>query len=153
MLTLMPCTVAVVRMMNITSSTYARSSIGVMLMSSYGLFLAWTFIACSSDVVLGQLVHELVGEHVSLGVDGADPRAEPVVGEHRGNRDAKASNGRDERRRDAGRDRVDVHVAARGDRCERDHHADDRAEQPEERAAADRDREQDHAIVELLLLA
>lgn len=32
--TLMPCTAAVVMMMKITSSTYARSSIGVMLMSS-----------------------------------------------------------------------------------------------------------------------
>ncbi len=33
-LTRMPCTVAVVMMMKITISTYARSSIGVMLMSS-----------------------------------------------------------------------------------------------------------------------
>jgi hypothetical protein len=35
--TLMPCTEAVVMMMKMTSSTYARSSIGVMLTSSYGL--------------------------------------------------------------------------------------------------------------------
>ena len=33
-LTLIPCTEAVVMMMKITMSTYARSSIGVMLMSS-----------------------------------------------------------------------------------------------------------------------
>jgi hypothetical protein len=33
-LTVMPCTEAVVMMMKMTSSTYARSSMGVMLMSS-----------------------------------------------------------------------------------------------------------------------
>ena len=69
---------------------------------------------------------------------------EIVVAEQTGDRDAETGNGRDERGRRAGRDGVDVHIAGRGDGGEGDHDADDRAEQAEERAAGDRDREQHH---------
>src|SRR6188768_4046732 len=65
--TFRPCTEAVHMRMKMTSRTYARSSIGVMLMSSYGL----SSLTCmrgkgqglvrrSSAVVLGHTGHELV---------------------------------------------------------------------------------------------
>ena len=71
--------------------------------------------------------------HVARGVLHA--REEVVVAKERRDRDGQAGDGGEQRGGDAGRDGVDVHVARRGHRGEGDHHADHRAEQPEERAA------------------
>src|SRR5262249_17905813 len=104
----MPCTEAVVMMMKITSSTYARSSIGGMLISSYT-----SFSSAEADmlvhllaVVFGDACHELVDEDTHVGVDFLDLRVEPVVAEQRRYRDRQPGDRRGERCRDARRNGV-----------------------------------------------
>src|SRR5688500_11822091 len=58
--TLMPCTTAVVMTMKIISKTYARSSIGVILMSSYGLPRLWTCMASGLRAHSAQLARPVV---------------------------------------------------------------------------------------------
>src|SRR5215510_141040 len=89
-LTLMPCTVAVVRMMKMMSSTYARSSIGVMLISSYtSLSPPPPAIVISLRVRLGDARDELVDEHVVVGADLLDARVQVVVAEQARDGDAE----------------------------------------------------------------
>src|SRR5690349_10701689 len=61
---------------------------------------------------------------------------EIVVAHDGGDRGAETGRGRDERFRDAGRDDREARRALRADAVERVHHADDGAEQPDERARA-----------------
>src|SRR3989344_5847790 len=153
--TLMPCTVAVVMMMKITSNTYAKSSIGVMLMSLYGSLSTCAFMVHlrGGGVGLGQPADEFVYEYLHVGGDILDLGDDVVVSEQRRDRDQQAGHRRHQRGGDAGRDGVDVDVAAGGDRGEGDHHADHGAEQPEEGPAADGDAKQHQHLVELLVLA
>src|SRR5579863_3581133 len=84
-LTLMPCTVAVVRMMKMMSSTYARSSIGVTLISSYASFsppptgpdISRISVAVSG-VGFGDAGHELIDEHPHVGADLLDAGVEII---------------------------------------------------------------------------
>ncbi|OKO85518.1 hypothetical protein AC629_18675 [Bradyrhizobium sp. NAS80.1] len=62
-------------------------------------------------VELRHLRHELVDEDLDVGAQILDLRDQVVVAEQRRDRDAETGDGRDQRRRDTGRDRVDVDIA------------------------------------------
>src|SRR4051812_35679007 len=160
--TLMPCTDAVVMMMKITSNTYARSSMGVMLMSSYGLSSSCARMIRSSGrdgrrvggaLLFRQASHELVDEHLHVRGDVLVADQQVVVAKQRGDRDEQTGHGGEQRSGDTGCDGVDVHVAGRRDRREGDHDADHGAEQAEEGPTGNGDGEQDHRLRQLLVLA
>src|SRR5208282_2196403 len=98
-------------MMKITINTYARSSMGVMLMSSYTSLSPLSMepdIVHASAILFGEQRDELIHEHAIIGADRLDARVQPVVAEQRRDGDRQSGDRGGERRRDARRDRVDV---------------------------------------------
>src|SRR5271166_1382049 len=140
-------------MMKTSSRTHARSSSGVTLRSSYGRAMCLRRMRrLGSRGPAGKggskSRHQLVGENIHRRNASTDAGRDEIIAKQRGNRDEQSSNGREQRRRDARRDRVDVDIARGRDRGERDHDTDDRAEQPEKRRSTDRNRHQYQAAIE-----
>src|SRR5579885_538095 len=111
-------------MMKMMSRTYARSSIGVTLISSYASFSSPTgpdMCLSSSGVSLGDARHELVHEDAHVRHDLFHTGVEIVVAEETRDGDAEAGDRGHQRRGGAGRDGIDVDIA-RGRDCGKGDH-------------------------------
>src|SRR5271170_3057832 len=98
-------------MMKITISTYARSSMGVILMSSYTSFSPLSMepdIPGPSAILFGEQRDEFVHEHAIVGGDGLDAGVQPVVAEQCWDGDREARNRGRQSGRDAGGDGIHI---------------------------------------------
>src|SRR5690349_22199452 len=132
--------------MKMISSTSMTSTIGVTLISLLRSSPPPVFIAMPTtspqEVALDD-VEVVLLERLHLGAEHADPAHEEVVGHDRGYGGDQAHRRREQRLGDPRADRLQRGLALlRGDLLEREHDADDGAEQPDERCGRTGGREE-----------
>src|SRR5688500_6901751 len=142
--TFAPACICGMTTMKMIRRTRTTSTSGVTLMSGFARSGRRTVLLLLGRRLVLEVVEELALRLVQREQELVGARREEVEGEHRGDRDQEADRGDDQRLGDARRDRAEAARALLRDALERRDDADDRSQQPDERA--DRSDRREHAV-------